>query len=223
MAIAYPEFSLLYERWSTQVYRCCLLLTMEPKGAEEAMLRTFLQVGEKKTVYPNQQMERLALFHWAIRCSEDHFYRRARRKPKRETLASLVPFPVDNGLWELLQRPLKEKAAFYLVECLGSSAEEAGRTLGISTGRAQRLAAAAGAGRTEERKRSVSSIQLKEETKQQLADLVYIEFDGRHAALKNRLRRFKSGLDRAAPWLALAVILIGIAAALYTAGLAGPT
>ena len=45
MAIAYPGFSEIYERWSTEVYRCCFLLVMEPEGAEQAALRAFLQLA----------------------------------------------------------------------------------------------------------------------------------------------------------------------------------
>lgn len=135
MAIAYPGFSEIYERWSTEVYRCCFLLVMEPEGAEQAALRAFLQLAVRTQACVTPESARNELFRWAVRCSEDHFYRRVRRKPKRESLARAVPFPVSDALWEFLQLPLKKKAAFYCKRYLGLSDEAAACVLGVRPGR----------------------------------------------------------------------------------------
>lgn len=221
MAIAYPGFSEIYERWSTEVYRCCFLLVMEPEGAEQAALRAFLQLAVRTQACVTPESARNELFRWAVRCSEDHFYRRVRRKPKRESLARAVPFPVSDALWEFLQLPLKKKAAFYCKRYLGLSDEAAACVLGVRPGRAAQLAEWKGPYTDAEYKKAAAAVRPDKETERQLADLIYVECEGRHAALKQGGRRFKSALDRAAPWLALAVVLFGIAAVIYTAGLAG--
>lgn len=221
MSIAYPGFSEIYERWSTEVYRCCFLLVMEPEGAEQAALRAFLQVAVQAQACAAPESARNELFRWAVRCSEDHFYRHARRKPRRESLARAVSFPVPDALWEFLQLPLKKKAAIYCIKYLGLSDEAAARVLGVRPGRAAKLAQWKGRYTDEAYKKAAAAVRPDQETERQLADLIYVECEGRHAALKQGWRRFKSALDRAAPWLALAVVLFGIAAVIYTAGLAG--
>ena len=99
--------------------------------------------------------------------------------------------------------------------------EAAACVLGVRPGRAAQLAEWKGPYTDAEYKKAAAAVRPDKETERQLADLIYVECEGRHAALKQGWRRFKSALDRAAPWLALAVVLFGIAAVIYTAGLAG--
>lgn len=223
MELSYPSFWRLYDQWYEDLYRGCFLLLMEQKAAEEAVLRTFLRIGTEKEAFPDRQTEERALLRWAVRGCEDFYYRKLRRMPKRAALAGAgLPFPVDDGLWALLQQPFEKKAAFYLIRYLGLSAEDAGKILGTRPGRAARLARVKGPYAANELKKSAGAICLDEEGRERLADLIYLEFDGSNVARKNRLRDLRSAWTRAVPWIALVIVLLFLAAAVYTASLPVP-
>lgn len=221
MKILYPDFDGLVERWQGAVYPFCFLLVQTPGDARQAVFQTFLYLGARaERLAPEEEREQV--FAFALRSCEDFFYRKGRRPIRRRELEGAVSFPVEDGLWQLIRRPLKEKAAFYLVACLGCSAEEAGRALREPAGRVERLAQVPGAFGREALVRAVAGIAPDPEWVEGLLDELYFRFEERSVGVENKLRDLRLNVDRAVPWAALAVILLCVAAALYTASLPAP-
>lgn len=221
MKLLYPDFDGLVERWQRAVYSFCLLLVQTPGDARQAVFQTFLYLGARGELLAPEE-ERAQVFAYALRSCEDYFYRKGRRPIRRRELEGALAFPVEDGLWHLIRRPLKEKAAFYLVACLGCPAEEAGRALGESAGRVEKLAKGDGAYEREALVQAVSGIAPDPEWAEGLLDELYFRFEERSVGVENRLRDLRLNVDRAVPWVALAVILLCVAAVLYTASLPAP-
>lgn len=218
MKLAYPDFDQFLERWQVPVYHFCQLLVQVPQDAQDAVFQTFLYLGAlPKALEP--EAERWSVFRWAFVSCEDYFYRKARRPVRRDVLETVLGRPLEEPLWELLRRPLREKAAFYLMECLGCSDVEAGRALGMSPARARMLGRRCGGEGREALARMVETLAPDEVWLEGLSDDVYLRFHERSVGFENGYRRFRLGFAKAAPWLALAVVALCAAAVWYTSTL----
>lgn len=219
MKLEYPDFDQFLERWKEPVYHFCQLLVQVPEDARGAVFQTFLYLGALPEALDAEE-ERAQVFRWAYVSCEDYYYRKARRPLRREELEASLGRSVDEGVWALLRRPLREKAAFYLMDALGCDAGEAGRALGVSPARAVRLAGRAAPMRgREELVRNVEAILPDGAWFDDLAGDVYLRFHERSVGFENGYRRFRLGFAKAAPWLALAVVLLCAAAVWYTSTL----
>lgn len=212
--VANPNFDGLVERWTLPVYRFCLLLVQVPRDAQAAAFQTFLYLGAEES--PDGWSEGARVFRWALRACEDYYYRRGRRRVRRRELEAASNFPVDGALWYLVNRPLRAKAAFFLLRCLELPPEEAGRALGVSPARAQRLARPGRAYDSRTLAGAAAAIVPDPAWEEGLLDDLYFRFSERSVAVENRLMGLRFAVDRAIPWIALGILLLCAAAVLYT-------
>lgn len=216
MKLAYPDFDQFLERWREPIYRFCQLLVQVPQDARGAVFQTFLYLGALPGALGAEE-ERAEVFRWAYVSCQDYYYRKARRPIQRKELETALSHPVDGALWALLRRPLRERAAFFLLECQGCAPEEAGRALGVSPARARALSERAARDRREELAVQVGAMAPDGAWLDELPDDVYLRFQERSVGFENKYRLFRLGFAKAAPWLALAVVLLCAAAVWYTA------
>jgi hypothetical protein len=208
MSIAHPNFDELFGRWSDDVYRCCFLLTMEPAAAADAAFQSFLYLGAEHEALADDTAEMVRLFSFVLRSCEDFYYRKLRRSPKRKTLEEAgLPFPITDPLWALMSQPFRKKARFFLEDCLGLDQGAVGRILGRSGGGELSLTYD-----TETLIQAAASVVPTEDFADELMDWVVMRFDQRSVGVENRLLRLRSAMDRLAPWLALAILVLGLAA-----------
>lgn len=218
MKLAYPDFDKFLARWREPVYHFCQLLVQVPQDAQGAVFQTFLYLGALPEALGAEE-ERSEVFRWAYVSCQDYYYRKARRPIQRKELEAALGRPVTDALWALLRRPLRERAAFFLLECQGCTPEEAGRALGVSPARVEALSGRAARDGRRELADQVEAMVPDGAWLDALPDDVYLRFQERSVGFENKYRRFRLGFAKAAPWLALAVVLLCAAAVWYTSTL----
>ena len=194
-------------------YRFCLLLTARPRKAEQVALQGFLYLSEERGALSADE-ERRRLYRALFRVSEDAWYRKGSAPLKKEAFAELTGIAPDDALWRLMKRPLKRKAAAFLVYGARFSPEDAAAVLGLRRKRLEKwLAADAGA---REAIAALDAFAPQSAWEEQLADHVLMRWQERNVPLENALLRFRSAADRLVPYLALAAVLLCAAAVWYT-------
>lgn len=193
-------------------YSFCLLLTARPRKAEESALQGFLSLSEERGALSAEE-ERRRLYRALLRVSEDAWYRRGAAPLKRGAFAELTGRAPGDALWRLMKRPLKRKAAAFLVYGARFSPEDAAAVLGVRQKRVERwLAADSGA---REAIADLGAFAPPDAWWEQLADHVLMRWQERNVPLENALLRFRSAADRLVPYLALAAVLLCVAAVWY--------
>ena len=186
-------------REGENLYRVCLLMTRSAAAAEELTFQALLRLAACKE--ENTPSDRVFLLSAGVRLCRDWYYRKARRRPKKETLQKEAEELALPESWTRCCRfSLKTRTACALAAS-GCTPEEASAIAGRSTGRAMKNL-------PEEGMACAMAVRLPEETSQKISDRVYDRFTERSVALENRLHAVHAGFERAAPFLALAVLLI---------------
>ena len=200
----------------TAAYRFCLLLTAQPRKAEQAAFQSFLYLAETGGALSAAE-ERRRLYRALFRASEDAWYRKSSAPLKKEAFAELTGAAPSGALWRLMKRPLRRKAAAFLVYGARFSAEDAAAVLGIRRERVEKwLAADRGA---QEAVAALGAFAPPDAWEEQLADNVLMRWQERNVPFENALLRFRSTADRLVPYLALAVLLLCAAAVWYASRL----
>lgn len=203
------QFNPYFERWHTDVYRLCLVLTLHPRDAQQLVFDAALRLAAAKDPHIGEDDARDLFFESAVRLCEDYYLRRMRRAPRREALGAALPFPLTDGLWALMRLPFKKRAALCLLHA-GFSPQRAAKISGLRTAPALHSSAA----------QALDAVFLPYEDAQAISDRVYDRFSERSVAFENRLHAIRSRFDRIAPYLALAVIALFLFAAWYSAQMA---
>ena len=210
------ELDRMLEQWYPDVYRFCFLMSCQAQAAEEIAFQTFLYAGsepEFEGIQPEE--EAFHLFRRAAQTCEDYYLRRMRRMPSRSRLQESVSFPIGDALWELLRRPYRQKAVLFLHYNMGFSAGQIFDLLKSRTVKPERLLGSLPPLAPE----LTASIIPDEETLEQVSDELYLRFEERNVRLENRLRNLRYVMDRAVVWIALLILILFAAAAVYTSNL----
>lgn len=197
-------------------YRFCLLLTAQPRKAEEAAFQSFLYLAEERGALSAEEERRL-LYRALLRVSEDAWYRKGSAPLKRQAFEDLTGAAPGAALWRLMKRPLRRKAAAFLVYAARFSPEDAAAVLGVRRKRVERWLAADDGAR--EAVAALDAFAPQGAWEEQLADNVLMRWQERNVPVENALLRFRSAMDRLVPYLALAALLLCAAAVWYTARL----
>lgn len=197
-------------------YRFCLLLTARPRAAEQAAFQSFLYLAEERGALSAEE-ERRRLYRALLRASEDAWYRKGSAPLKKEAFEELTGVAPEDALWRLIKRPLKRKAAAFLVHGARFSPEDAAAVLGVRRERVEKWLAADGGAR--EAVAALAAFAPPGAWDEQLGDDLLMRWQERNVPLENALLRFRSAADRLVPYLALAALLLCAAAVWYTSRL----
>lgn len=209
-------FRSVLEDWWEPVWRGCFALVLDEEAAHQAAYRTFLQVAMTDSPPDRREEQVSILLRNMVRVCEDHYYRKPRRKPKREELDRLW-FPVDDALYAFFQGSFSHRAAFWIHFCMGFPIEDTAKILHTSPRRTARLAKPAPPHTPAVLKKSAEAVRPPEGEGSRLTDELLIRLDENFVKLDVGAYRFKSALDRAIPWIALGLVAFGIFAAVYSA------
>jgi|GEM_PF-1178609 len=221
MALQYPNFTELYDKWFHSIYQCCFLLCSDSSAARQVTFQVFLRIGSIEKSFGTKEEEMYALFQWVVHDCENYFYRKPRRKPNQKRLTNQhLPFTIQESLITLLCFPFTKKAAFFLVDYLRLPIPEAAKILRLSESQIKRLHSLYG--KEAQREQVLNDITLiipGDGDKDILFDEIYFRFEERNVALENRLIGIRSKMDRLVPWFALFIILFCFVAVVYASGL----
>ncbi len=217
MRTIYPHIEALADAEGETLYSFCLLLTGLTFKAEQAALQSLLYMaGETRPL--SAEAERRALYRFAYRASEDAWYRKSAAPMKKAAFEELSGVTVSDALWRLMKRPMKRRAAVWLVCGARFPAQDAAQVLGTRRARVETwLAAEEDA---EALCAELAAVAPAGAWGVQLADNVLMRWQERNVPLENALLRFRSAVDRLVPYLALAAALLCAAAVWYTSRLA---
>ena len=212
MKVMYQNLEAVARAEGAAAYRFCLLLTARPRKAEETAFQSFLFLAEARGALSAEE-ERRMLYRALLRASEDAWYRKGSAPLKKDAFAELTGVTPDDALWRLMKRPLRRKAAAFLVHGARFSAEGAAAVLGVRQKRVEKWLAADGGAR--EAVAALADYAPEGPWEEQLADNVLMRWQERNVPFENALLRFRSAADRLVPYLALAAVLLCVAAVWY--------
>lgn len=205
----------LYLRHAPQLFALCYLHSGGVQKAN-ALLHTLLC---DLLSSPRRWQRACGSVPGLFRCAQavclEQQYKRPRRKKGQQPGGSHAPLPftMTDALRALLKLPPKYKTPLYLRLALGWSAQEAAAAIGCPPARVDRLVAR-GLGKcnvTEERAaQALASIAPHEHGPQAVWDAFLVERSEKDFAGRDRLRRFKRGLDAAIPYIALGVVAFSV-------------
>lgn len=142
----------------------------------------------------------------------DFFLRSLRRRRSRDEIAAGVTFPISDGLWDFLEKPVPEKEAVFLMAEAGLTKKEAADIMAVHVSRLPDLS-------REECSRIVSLLSVivpDRASEEDAADQVLLRFTERSVGFENRLRDLRLFFDRHILWIAAAIALFCAAAAYAT-------
>ena len=212
MDVLYKDFDSFFSDHHEAAYRLAFLLCKTPDAARYVVFEALLALAASAPVSPEDDQKRL--FAAVLDECDRYFFKKLRRTLKRERLAALVSFPVTDALWAALEKPYLLKAVAFLNGSLRYAPRDIAKALRIGEKAVERLL------RTRlPQLRCLDDITPDAAFSQALLDDVYLRFSERNVPFELKLRRFKRRLDRIVIYVAAAIVIVCIAAILYTANL----
>lgn len=123
-------------KYSDMLYRICIVMLCNEQDAQDAVQDTFCRYLEKKPVFRDAEHEKAWLIRVAANICRDMLRFRTRH-PKisiDEVENTLAKPEQRETLRELLELPVKQKAAIYLHYVEGYSVKEVADIMGITEG-----------------------------------------------------------------------------------------
>ena len=205
-----------FDVWLAQchgdVLRLCLALSLNRRAARELTFQAFLRLGACDAA--DDAQARRTVMTAAVDVCEAYYFRKMRRHPGAKALWEALDTPADDALLPLLRLPFRRRAAVCLRHGCGLSVADTAQALRIRPPRAERLSRLPdGLDMQVFAAMARPDVQEREE----LSDRVYLRFSERSVGFENRWHALRLRFDRMVPYIALFILALFLAAALYTA------
>ncbi len=212
MDVVYTNFDDFFSDYYLDAYRLAFLICKNLNAARSIVFQALLTLAAAAPATPQKDR---ALFFTAVLDECDRYYlRKPHRAPKRKQLQLHTPFPLTDALWLALKKPYLQKAAVYLRDTLQYTPREIAGMLHVREKTAERALRA-----PQIDLGCADAITLEDSQAQELLDSVYMRFAERNVPFELKLRRLKRRLDHIVLYVAAAIILLCVAAVIYTANL----
>ena len=199
------QFDAYFDKWSAQTGALCYLLCRTRRDSLDVAFQSLLRLGGAKDAEIGEKDARTLLFKSAVRLSDDYYLKKTRRLPSRKKLnAQQLPFPMTDSLYAFLKLPFKKRAALILSH-FGFSASEIAEIAGIRPQSVPSLLADPAIPGWQE---AIDSVLLTEDEQYVMSDRIVERFAERSVGVENFIHDARNLFDRAAPWLALAVLAL---------------
>ena len=214
-----PQLKELYNQWGGDLFALCFLQAGRPVYAQDLMVSALCDMASNPKLHALAISGREGFLQAGYQTCRDASYRRPKRHKKgkssqREPRPSL-PFTMTDPLRGILKLRLPLSAALFCRERLNLDPAGAGKLLGCSPLREERLHAAAlkKAGITQGQARAALESLVPGEWELSHA---WEEFERQQSqpsfGARQRYRRVRRVLDAAVPYLALGVVVLCVAA-----------
>ncbi len=180
------------------LFRLCLLLSRRSDAADSLAFEALLRLAVREEGDPAS--DRVFLLKEACRLCRDWFYRKSRRLKAAIVQQDMEALGLSEAWPKLCRLSFSSRAACAL-RASGYTPEE---IRGIAGAGAARKASALSAGQIA----CAASVHLPEDRLQLLSDRVWQRMEERSVSVENRLHDFHAAFERAAPFLALGVLLL---------------
>jgi len=205
MSKAVSNFDAYYDQWSAQTGALCYLLCRNRRDSLDVAFQSLLRLGGAKDKEIAEDDARMLLFKSAVRLSDDYYLKKMRRLPSRKKLdAQPLPFPMTDSLYAFIKLPFKKRAALALSQ-FGFSESGIAELLHVSPQAASSLLADPDIPGWQE---AVQSTLLTEDEQYIMSDRITERFLERSVGVENFIHDARNLFDRAAPFLALAVLAL---------------
>jgi len=199
------HFDAYYDKWSAQTGALCYLLCRNRRDSLDVAFQSLLRLGGAKDKEIAEDDARMLLFKSAVRLSDDYYLKKMRRLPSRKKLdAQPLPFPMTDSLYAFIKLPFKKRAALALSQ-FGFSESGIAELLHVSPQAASSLLADPAIPGWQE---AVQSTLLTEDEQYIMSDRITERFLERSVGVENFIHDARNLFDRAAPFLALAVLAL---------------
>lgn len=219
MAITCTNYDAWIAQWHEELYRFCLVLTLDTKTAEEMTFQAYLRLGACPPGM-DKASARTALYTAAFGVCRAHYHKKLRRRPSKKALAALLGTKEGEAPFiAYLRRPFLCKAAAFLLHIAAFSPDEAAKILHVGLRRATRLGDVPDMAGV---RAACFALRRDEAAQEDLGDRLYLRFAERSVAFETRMLDMRHGFDRVAPYLALAVLVLFACALAYSLAVNGP-
>lgn len=196
MSVLCDSFDSFFALWGADLHRLCLALSRSPGDGRELEFQSFLRLGAARDPHIGEREARLLLFSSAYRLCSDYYLKKMRKRPKRGG--------AGDAFYAFICLPFDQRAAL----CLSLFGfDEADIALIMQT-RVPRIRRLLHKKTPEGWQQAVSSIILSDDDVMRLSDRIYERFAERSVGVENKIHGLRSAFDRAAPYLALAVLAL---------------
>lgn len=199
------HFDGYFEKWGAQTGALCYLLCRNRRDSLDVAFQSLLRLGGAKDPEIGEKEARMLLFKSAVRLCDDYYLKKMRRLPSKKKLAAQnLPFEVTDSLYALLRLPFKKRAALALSR-FGFSESEISEILHVRPQAVSSLLAAPGIPDWEQ---ALDSLLLTEDEQLVMSDRILERFSERSVGVENAIHDARNLFDRAAPLMALGVLLL---------------
>lgn len=224
MASFSPDLSQLkelYDQYGADLFALCYLQAGRPAYAQNLMVTALCDMAASPRLWELAVSGRegfLRVGH--LNCVDASLRRPKRVKRKKGDQGepaprAVLPFSMTDPLRKLMKLPISPRTALFCRERLGLSAQEGARLMGTSPARFDRLAESGlkKAGITAGQARAnLEILTLGQDTLEDIWEEFLSQQSQGGFATRQRFRRVRRTMDNIVPFLALCVILIGVAA-----------
>lgn len=206
------HFDGYFQKWSAQTGALCTLLCRNRRDSLDVAFQSLLRLGGAKNPEIGESEARMLLFSSAVRLCDDYYLKKMRRMPSRKKLlAQNLPFEMTDSLYALLRLPFKKRAALALSR-FGFGESEISEILHVRPQAVASLLADPGIPGWEA---ALDSLLLTEDEQYVMSDRIVERFAERSVGVENAIHDARNLFDRAAPYLALGVLLLFAVAVWY--------
>lgn len=199
------HFDQYFDAWNAEIGALCFLLMGNRVDSRDVAFQSFLRLGGSKAPEIARPDARMLLFGAAIRLCDDYYLKKLRKPVTRRSLSlQNLPLPVTGELLALFRLPFRRRAALALSH-FGFSCAEIAQLLKIREAAAAQLTADPGISGWEN---LIDAMAATEDESLILNDRIYERFAVRSVGVENAIHDARNAFDRAAPYLALAVIAL---------------
>lgn len=216
MSAINPCLDSLVKDWYAEVYSFCFIMTGHEEAAREITFQTFLYAGADEHFPQEEHAVHLQMMTYAVRTCEDYYLRRIRPRPDRKQLEQLLNFPIRDPLYQFLCDSLVQKAAIVLRFHHGFTIQEIADILKLRPKKVSYLVEK-GYFFDPTEYRAFAPKSDPDDTIAQFSDELYLRFEERSVGVENKLRSIRLAADKNIGWVALGILILFAAAALYTA------
>ncbi|MGI6255076.1 MAG: hypothetical protein ACOYJZ_05540 [Acutalibacter sp.] len=215
-----PQLKELYDQWGADLYALCFLQGGRPAYAQDLVISALCDMASNPGLHTLALSGREGFLRAGYLTCRDASYRRPKRLKRRKDAPQegprpALPFLMTDSLRKLMKLRLPLSASLFCRERLELQPDAAGRLLGCSPLREERLHSAAlkKAGITQGQAKAVLESLAPRE-----GDLTraWEEFQHQQSqpsfGARQRFRRMRRALDAAVPYLALGVVVLCAAA-----------
>ncbi|MGN0478003.1 MAG: sigma-70 family RNA polymerase sigma factor [Hominenteromicrobium sp.] len=203
-------------RFGDAAFRICYMHTKKPRDAQDLLEDIFMQYCQNTQRFENEADERFWVLRTTHQVCMDYYASKMRKKLTAAQIRRYgkdLPFAVSNELCAILK--LSYPYQTMLALCFGEedtlrfASRVTGKPAALLRRRAEKAPGLTGLS-PEDMREWIQTIVMPDDMRSRVQYAILNQIKDKHFGVNSRAKSLKRGLDRAIPYIALGVIVIGV-------------